>query len=521
MYKFVYSPSVMSNTNLKGVLASLDPVSFLNSDSQVLANECLPGPLPLEVVIQLRCELALEILMPKPQKPQKQEQERDENAAATDSMTNVEVTSIPIPTPNPTNFDWTCLSSPNLLISQQPTAGSNAPSNVDRDLESAQEFGLKWCPRPTGCSEINQMLLNENTSISGARKAASRSRYLNENENESEDCVDSIHQQQQQQPSSGLPPASMIELLGVSGSGRTVLSLSTICSCALAGMRVLVLDTSNGINPTNLNEGLAKHIRADRSNTSTSIEESRRVVSQAMQRIHLQRVFTLWDLMNAVTCAVDNSKQMEDDLNYNSNSSGTNSGVCLYHLVVVDSLSTLLLPYKTSGETQHQSQQQNLEIPLVSSICLALRRLCSFGSTALLTNSVYLDTHTKRSFTTSNNNANTLNCVGVHQGQLGNAIAQANYANKTKATTINTNVTMREGPPSALRDVFDVSLEVKNTTPSDSNALLHVSVLSRSAIHRTRYSQDKDGNDKDGFKQVLNPTEANIYCSSLFQSNAM
>jgi RecA/RadA recombinase len=52
----------------------------------------------------------------------------------------------------------------------------------------------------------------------------------------------------------GLPTHAVIQVLGMCGSGKTQVALSTAVACACSGKRVLFIDTGNGFNHSRVDQ---------------------------------------------------------------------------------------------------------------------------------------------------------------------------------------------------------------------------------------------------------------------------
>ncbi len=172
----------------------------------------------------------------------------------------------------------------------------------------------------------------------------------------------------------GLPSHKLVEVLGMSGSGKTQFCLSTAIACARCGLKVLILNTSNDISIYRIRRMLDFAMSQDQ---RLSTEQRQDIKLHILSNLFVQPVFDLWSAMDLL-CKV---RELQ-----------------LYDVVLVDSLHHLVAPYLTPSDSGRSTSVSaafqplgggvvavNCQ-PLVTQLMLLLRALVAAGATVLVTN---------------------------------------------------------------------------------------------------------------------------------------
>ena len=215
----------------------------------------------------------------------------------------------------------------------------------------------------------------------------------------------------------GWPLGRTIELLGKAGSGRTAIAISTAVACAIEGHSVLLIDTCNAIQGSQLKEAASSQLGQGLSDR----------VSQVLERIQFRRVFDPWALLDVLSA----------------------SAARTYGIVILDCLHSIVAPYFSGGMHSGLGFPHTIVSPLLTSIGVLMRAVSATGATMLVTNDIDVSRSTSSSRTV---------------GAVGGIAPQSS--------------SLRDAPPSAFTDIFDISLVVRKDEVA-SQVRFEISVLAR------------------------------------------
>lgn len=147
----------------------------------------------------------------------------------------------------------------------------------------------------------------------------------------------------------GLMPSSrIIGIAGMPGSFKSRISLSTAMACAMKGLKVLFVDTSNTVSHQLL-----------RQSHQLCLQSSPHDIDGSLKNLDLNRCFDIFSLMDVLCIA-----------------SAKN-----YDMIIVDGMSSI---FTQIGTVVRQVSWTNIE-SYVADLALLLRKLSSMGATVLFT----------------------------------------------------------------------------------------------------------------------------------------
>lgn len=137
----------------------------------------------------------------------------------------------------------------------------------------------------------------------------------------------------------GWPQGLVIGLTGEGQCGKTQICLHTAVATAMAGQRVLYIDTSNHL-PLRRMHTLASYLFLNQQldNPSLTNEQKNEVLAATLDRITVEKVFDLFDLLDLL-CKVKDRPT--------------------YHVVIVDSLFHIISPYLSDAAERFVPSYQN------------------------------------------------------------------------------------------------------------------------------------------------------------------
>lgn len=113
----------------------------------------------------------------------------------------------------------------------------------------------------------------------------------------------------------GFPSSTVVSVVGASASGKTYLSSSITSSCALLGMRVMLISSCNDLNVKVLQSNVDRMIRQQqnpsRPFTQTQLQD---FLVFSLSNIRVQHCFDLWGLLNLLSRVSESSLEMTPEL---------------------------------------------------------------------------------------------------------------------------------------------------------------------------------------------------------------
>jgi RecA/RadA recombinase len=186
----------------------------------------------------------------------------------------------------------------------------------------------------------------------------------------------------------GWPRASVVEVVGGAGSGKTQLCMAVMVAAASTGATVLAIDTCNGFTHARLLD-LAVAARStgsgggnalQRKASETSLLKDSQV-ADTLSRIHVARARDPWTLLDLLSHAADGPVPQQQPQPSHAPPSPT------YDVVVVDCLHAAFAPYQHLQMDPAQGAGAGASADaLASSAGVLFRRLAAQGGTVLVTN---------------------------------------------------------------------------------------------------------------------------------------
>ena len=223
---------------------------------------------------------------------------------------------------------------------------------------------------------------------------------------------------------SGFPAGHVISLFGEGQSGKSQLALMTAISTAMTSSptainkrhnRVLFIDTKNDMSAKRIQSLLNLQLLELQLTMSTPADESAHLMNIALERLHIEKCYDIWSLMDLL-CRIDEESHRNVEK--------------VYDLIVIDCLHHLIAPHlsdSTLGERPPASMSTisapnpatsasaNTMVvnfhPLIAKLHLLFRKITStYHSTMLITNvwnRDQLQQLTQRSLTMSTRSVST------------------------------------------------------------------------------------------------------------------
>ena len=188
----------------------------------------------------------------------------------------------------------------------------------------------------------------------------------------------------------GWPRASVVEVVGGAGSGKTQLCMAVMVAAASTGATVLAIDTCNGFTHARLldlavaarSSGSGGGNALQRKASETSLLKDSQV-ADTLSRIHVARARDPWTLLDLLTHAADGPVPQQQPQSSHAPPSPK------YDVVVVDCLHSAFAPYQhlqmdpAPGAGAGAAASADA---LASSAAVLFRRLAAQGCTVLVTN---------------------------------------------------------------------------------------------------------------------------------------
>lgn len=113
----------------------------------------------------------------------------------------------------------------------------------------------------------------------------------------------------------GFPSSTVVSVVGASASGKTYLSSTITSSCALLGMRVLLISSSNDLNVKVLQSSVDRMVRQQqnpsRPFTQTQLQD---FLVFSLSNIRVRHCFDLWGLLNLLSRVSESSLETTPEL---------------------------------------------------------------------------------------------------------------------------------------------------------------------------------------------------------------
>lgn len=129
--------------------------------------------------------------------------------------------------------------------------------------------------------------------------------------------------------SGGFPASSLISVVGGTGSGKTHIVAACATSCALLGMKVLVISCTNDITIKRLQTGMEASIRQNQNpRNPLSVLQTQEILVFALSNLYIQHCYDLWSLLDLLSNIRDHNQ---------------------YDVILIDSLHHLISPLLTTA----------------------------------------------------------------------------------------------------------------------------------------------------------------------------
>jgi hypothetical protein len=374
----------------------------------------------------------------------------------------------------PTAFNWTHFKSLSDFYCQPHNKSLDIlgesvdpnPETMTSSLTNARlynESRMMWARRPTGSVALNALFTTTQTDV------------LNERNNPNDlNQPPSSRQNRSMRNLHGLPAGCTIELVGHTGAGKSRVCCSLVSACALQGLQVLVVDVCNSFSIQNLHQFFLRYT------------VSQEHISQAIDRVHIQRCSDLHGMLNILCTAADAPRH-----------AATQSAWQQYHLIVVDGFSRLIAASSNdNGSATVQATNATERVSaayvtrLIQSIGNSMRGSAAYGATVFV----------------------TLDALAPAASTQVRAIAALDTRPAQNLPSTHPDG-CRLAPARALSGVFDYSLLIQNVSAATANqsACFEVRVVCRGVA--CRYAANAESSDQHTL--VANPrsvsfTEADL-----------